>query len=42
MPMSDQEKLEAILALCRKYSHPGVNLGAHSLACKVIKIVNDD
>lgn len=37
--MSDAEKLAAIEALCRRYNNPSVNVGAHTLAAKVLKII---
>ena len=36
-----QARLDAIEALCRRYSSPSSEPGTHSLAFKIIKIIED-
>ena len=33
--------LAAIKALCQQYAHPGVNVGAHELASKILKLIEE-
>lgn len=37
--MTEQEKIAKVIELCQRYSHPGVNPGAHALANKVLEIL---
>jgi len=34
--------IEKITALCRANNHSGVNHGAHSLACEILKLIESD
>lgn len=37
--MTDQEKLAAVKLLAQRYNSPAVNVGAHRLAHKILKII---
>lgn len=40
--MSDADKLNAIVALCRSHAHAGFNTGAHALANRVLAIAEPE
>lgn len=35
-----QQRLDAIIALCLRYNHPGASPAAHSLANKVLQLAD--
>lgn len=36
-----RDKLNRIRTLCQQNNHPGVNVGAHELAGKVLKVIEE-
>lgn len=33
--------LEEIKSICQRYATPAVNIGAHALACRILRIIHD-
>jgi hypothetical protein len=40
-PQTAEERLAAIVALCSRYDHPGVNADTHALARKVLVLAGE-